>query len=358
MSHSQLNAASCSSIVVKTKAMLPNQPLPPQPMIMAQSPYLPKRPVPSVVSPTSTTSITLEQLVMRRDHDINVIFQCLVKQGHSEQFAHHIAQQMGTKRYKPNIDVILQSQQPLKLPVVSPTSAISITLVPAPQSTSPMKSALYLLLKKRKHELLEPQQPQPTEQNSKDAYLNLSDIFSCVEQMLKEEKQPLKVIQPPLPSSPSLPSLEQLVLLRDHEMNVIFQCLVKRGHSEQFAIHIAQEMATKRYKLTIDAILQSQQYKQQQNNEQPGSADYYHRDNNMLFKGDMPTSKRPKLDIESINQVLPTEILRKILQKLDIKKLCMAREICKRWKAIIDGFQLVEEAAGRILVFALMLKLK
>ena len=203
MSQSQLSAASCSSIVVKTMAMLPNQP-------MAQPPNLPKCPVPSVVSPTSATSITLEQLVMRRDDNVNEIFQCLVKQ----------------------------------------------------------------------------------------------------------------------------------------------------GYSEQFAIHIAQEMATKRYKPTIDAILQSQQYKQQQNNEQPVSADYYHGDNNMLFKSDLPTSKRPKLDIMSINQVLPTEILRKILQKLDIKKLCMAREICKRWKAIIDGFQLVEEAAGRILVFALMLKLK
>ena len=104
--------------------------------------------------------------------------------------------------------------------------------------------------------------------------------------------------------------------------------LVKQGHSEQFA-----------------------------HNEQPGSADYYHGDNSVLFnKGNMPTSKRPKLDID-INQVLATEILRKILQKLDIKNLCMAREICKHWKAIIDGFQLVEEAAGEILDFALMIKL-
>ena len=353
MSHSQLNAASCSSIVVKTKAMLPNQPLPPQPMTMAQPPYLRKHPVPSVVSPTSATSITLEQLVMRRDHDINVIFQCLVKQGHSEQFAHHIAQQMGTKRYKPTIDVILQSQQPPKLPVISPNSATTITLVPAPQSTPPIKSALSLLLKKRKHEVLEPQ-PQSTEQKSKHTYPNLNDIFGCVEHMLKEEKQSLKVIQPPLPSSPSLPSLEQLVLHQDHNMSVIFKYLVKQGHSEQFAIHIAQQMAAERYKPTIDAILQSQQYKQQQNNEQPGSSDYFHRDNSMLFKSDMPTSKRRKLDFD-INQVLATEILRKILQKLDIKNLCMARAICKRWKAIIDGFQLVKEASGKILDFALML---
>ena len=295
MSQSQLNAASCSSIVVKTMARLHNQPLTPQSMTMSQPPKLPQRPI---------------------------------------------------------------------LPVVTPTPSTSFTLVPAPQSASPMKPALYLLLKKRKymsaetkHKVLETHQPQPTEQKSIDAYPNLNDVFGCVEHMLKEEEQSLKVIQPPLSHSSSLPSLEQLVLHRDHDMNVIFQCLVKQGHSEQFAIHIAQEMATKRYKPTIDAILQSQQYKQQQNNEQPGSADYYHGDNNMLFKSDMPTSKRPKLYFESINQVLPLEILRKILQKLDIKNLCMAREICKCWKAIIDGFQLVEEAAGKILDFALMLKL-
>ena len=220
MSQSQLNAASCSSNVVKTLAMLPNQPMPPQSMTMAQLPKLPQRSIP---------------------------------------------------------------------PVVSPTSGTSITLVTAMQSAA-------------------------------------------------------------------LPSLEQLVLRRDHTMNRIFQCLVKQGHSEQFAHHIAQQMATKRYNPTIDAILQSQQYQQEQNNEQPGSADYHHGDNNMLFKSDMPASKRPKLDID-INRVLPTEILRKILQKSDIKSLCMARQVCKRWKAIIDGFHLVEEASSKISNFALMLKL-
>ena len=58
-------------------------------------------------------------------------------------------------------------------------------------------------------------------------------------------------------------------------------------------------------------------------------------------------SKKAKLEIPEINQVLPTEILRKILQRLDIMSLCVARQTCKRWKGVIDGFELVEEACSK-----------
>ena len=58
-------------------------------------------------------------------------------------------------------------------------------------------------------------------------------------------------------------------------------------------------------------------------------------------------SKKAKLEIPEINQVLPTEILRKILQWLDIRSLCVARQTCKRWKDVIDGFELVEEACSK-----------
>jgi len=81
--------------------------------------------------------------------------------------------------------------------------------------------------------------------------------------------------------------LEQLFLLRDQEMNMMFQSMVKQGHNEQVAQHLAQQMATERYKSTIDAVLQSQQHQQQQNNERPGSVDYYRGDNNVLFNAPM-----------------------------------------------------------------------
>ena len=49
----------------------------------------------------------------------------------------------------------------------------------------------------------------------------------------------------------------------------------------------------------------------------------------------------------STTKDLPTEMLKAILEKLDYKSLCSARQICKRWKDIIDGFDLVEKAFGK-----------
>ena len=62
---------------------------------------------------------------------------------------------------------------------------------------------------------------------------------------------------------------------------------------------------------------------------------------------DVLLAEMSKLEITEINQALPTEILRKILQRLDIPGLCVARQTCKRWKEIIDGFELVEEACSK-----------
>ena len=56
------------------------------------------------------------------------------------------------------------------------------------------------------------------------------------------------------------------------------------------------------------------------------------------------------------SKVLPTEMLKAILEKLDYKSLASARQICKRWKEIIDGFKLVEKAFGKHLMFNYELK--
>ena len=63
-----------------------------------------------------------------------------------------------------------------------------------------------------------------------------------------------------------------------------------------------------------------------------------------LLKKDCP--KMAEMDMLA-NKVLPTEMLKAILEKLDYKSLCSARQICKRWKEIIDGFDLVEKAFGK-----------
>ena len=56
-------------------------------------------------------------------------------------------------------------------------------------------------------------------------------------------------------------------------------------------------------------------------------------------------------DFRFINQVLPTEMLKKILELLDIKSLYFAKLSCKRWKDIIDEFELVNEASSKFFEF-------
>ena len=50
-----------------------------------------------------------------------------------------------------------------------------------------------------------------------------------------------------------------------------------------------------------------------------------------------------------VNQAFPTEILKKILERLDIKSLCSAKQTCKHWKNIIDTFKLLENASSKYL---------
>ena len=53
------------------------------------------------------------------------------------------------------------------------------------------------------------------------------------------------------------------------------------------------------------------------------------------------------IDFPLTNKKLPTEMLKKILEKLDYKSLCFAMQTCKRWKQIIHGFQLIEKASSK-----------
>ena len=50
-----------------------------------------------------------------------------------------------------------------------------------------------------------------------------------------------------------------------------------------------------------------------------------------------------------INQVLPTEVLKKILEILNIKSLCFAKQTCMRWRNIIHEFKLVERALSKFI---------
>ena len=48
-----------------------------------------------------------------------------------------------------------------------------------------------------------------------------------------------------------------------------------------------------------------------------------------------------------INQMIPTEMLKKILEKLDYKSLCFASQCCRRWRDIIKVFELKKMAASK-----------
>ena len=55
-----------------------------------------------------------------------------------------------------------------------------------------------------------------------------------------------------------------------------------------------------------------------------------------------------KIRLSTINDMLPPEIIEKILKLLNFKEKCQAQLICKRWKGIIDNGNLLRKAAGKI----------
>ena len=53
--------------------------------------------------------------------------------------------------------------------------------------------------------------------------------------------------------------------------------------------------------------------------------------------------------LPSINQVLPTEMLKKIMENLDYKNLLSAKKTCRHWKNIIVEFDFEKQASSNIL---------
>ena len=53
------------------------------------------------------------------------------------------------------------------------------------------------------------------------------------------------------------------------------------------------------------------------------------------------------IDFALINELLPAEILEKILGLLDIKSLFSARLTCKHWKLLIDNCNIKDKALSK-----------
>ena len=58
------------------------------------------------------------------------------------------------------------------------------------------------------------------------------------------------------------------------------------------------------------------------------------------------TKKRRVSDVE---QILPPEMVEKILKLLKLKEICQAQLVCKRWKDIIVERNLVKKVAGKMI---------
>ena len=66
---------------------------------------------------------------------------------------------------------------------------------------------------------------------------------------------------------------------------------------------------------------------------------------------DIPSKKAKMCDefFSMINKVLPPEMLKKVLELLDIQSLCYARQTCQHWKLIIDSCNIMKDVLGKIL---------
>ena len=51
----------------------------------------------------------------------------------------------------------------------------------------------------------------------------------------------------------------------------------------------------------------------------------------------------------SLSVILPPEIIEKILKLLNIKEICQAKLVCRRWKEIILRGNILKKYSGKIL---------
>ena len=68
---------------------------------------------------------------------------------------------------------------------------------------------------------------------------------------------------------------------------------------------------------------------------------------NLVILSGKNFTEKNKTVFLSINK-LPPEMLKKILEMLNINSLGSARLTCKRWKQIIDNYNIMEEAQSKI----------
>ena len=69
----------------------------------------------------------------------------------------------------------------------------------------------------------------------------------------------------------------------------------------------------------------------------------------MLSGTTLKMADETKISLCIIENVLPPELVEKILKLLTYNDICKAQLICKRWKEIIDKGNLMKKASGKML---------
>ena len=65
--------------------------------------------------------------------------------------------------------------------------------------------------------------------------------------------------------------------------------------------------------------------------------------------GQINSDQTKKRRVSDVEQILPPEMVEKILKLLNFKDICQAQLVCKRWKEIIVKGNLVKKVAGKML---------
>ena len=72
-------------------------------------------------------------------------------------------------------------------------------------------------------------------------------------------------------------------------------------------------------------------------------------DGKRKLDGQINSVKTKMRRVSDVENILPPEMVEKILKLLKLKEICQAKLVCKRWKEIIVKGNLVKKVAGKML---------
>merc|ERR550532_1618642 len=251
--------------------MLPNQPLPPpqcQPKLMLPNQPLPQHPLP----PTSATSISVvpakteaatpppqpvqqpQPAPVQPQQPAQPVQQPQPQQSQTAPMPpKKTAVTMAVNPKKRVIAQQLEQDQTIKMEAAQAASAAA-SAAPTPPAERGHTNSPSLIMIKKEMPAAPPSVQPPQHQQQQMSHMKPRDRFGR-EAHLKEEKKPI-VQQPTI----SLAAQEQqLALIREQEITIFFQALLKQGQNEQVALQLAQKMAQERYTAAFTLAMQQAQ---------------------------------------------------------------------------------------------------